>query len=1666
MSSSHPLVTVPEQIWARAKEHPERIAVCDDAGAWTYRELADRAGGLATALSEQGVESGSLVGVHLPRGREAVAALLAVWTVGGAYIPLDVAYPASRIDFMVRDSGLTVLVTTTGLEDGLSAVDKLSVIRTDLIGGPGQVAVRPPVRATQTGLAYVIYTSGSTGRPKGVMVEHRNLTNLVAWHGTAFGVSESDRCSHIASAGFDAAVWEMWPALAHGACLCVIPEDIRQSFDEVVEWCRTEQITVAFMPTALGEHFLRATTGSGTALRLLLTGGDELRMRPSEHTYTLVNNYGPTECTVVTTSTVVAPSLGAAKTDAAPPSIGRPIDGAEVFVVAPDGKLAGPGEPGELWVAGAGVARGYLGRPELTRERFVSAPFASRAYRTGDLVAWNSDGTLRFLGREDRQVKVRGQRIELGEIDAALLRLPQVKDCVTVVREAIPGHRQLVSYVVSDAVRHTPRDIRAALARELTAAMVPEVIVPLAELPLTVHGKIDHEALPDPEGFTAPDAPAEPSYPASDDPVLAELTRIFAEVLNHPGVEADSDFFDLGGHSVQLTMLLTRLRDHFGVELKFRDVLGASTPRLLADLVHDSADADAPGAARADVPTLVRRPDEDGPAILSSTQQQLWFLDQLTGRAPVFNVPIVHKGTGEVDVDALRWAVLEVVRRHEVLRTRFTLVDGVPVQTVDEDAAVTLTVIVPDGATGLDSAVADLVTAPFDLTEAPLMRAALVRGETEWALVFVLHHIVVDAWSTGVLLSEVGRFYRYRLGSTEPLPPEPPIRYRDFAVWQREWVQSKTLVAQREEWLAELADYPRLLELPGDRPRPVERTFAGAELGLRVPADLVTELERIGREHGATLFMTLLSAVQVVLGRWSGQERFLVGSPTAGRTRTETEQLIGFFVNTLVLPADLSANPTFRELIERVRDHCLAAFARQDVPFEQLVENAVAERNLAYNPLVQVLFILQSAPTAPLELPGARLERVHVPTSTSQFDLTLSLVPGTDGLTGSLQYSTERFSDDTMRRFTGHLLEVLRCLVKDPYRPIGCVDMLSEAEHAELTALGTGPRHRRERLTVADRIHRMSRDHPEQTAVVDDSGSWTFRELSDHTRTLAAALQRHGVERGKLVGVCLPRDRGMVAALLAVWATGAAYVPLDPDYPRARLEYMVRDSAVSVLLTTRELEGHVAVGGDTAVVLTDGETLETADGFADAAPAATPDDPAYVIYTSGSTGRPKGVVVDHRNLANLIESFAEDPGFRAEDRMLALTSLSFDIAGLELFLPLVTGGRLVVAPSGAGADPELLHRLIERHGITVVQATPSTWKLYTEHRDRRAPSALRQIWCGGEEMSERLGTALTGLGVARVWNVYGPTETTIWSTMTEVRPGDRGSIGCPVANTRVFVVDRAGRLVPRGVPGELLVAGDGVARGYLGRPDLTDERFVTAPDGGRAYRTGDLVRWGADGSLHYLGRLDHQVKIRGHRIELGEIDSLVRTHPGVQDALTLATPDAGGEQELVCYVVPASQPDEGLLDDVRTALAGMVPAYMVPSAWIAVEDFPLTANGKIDRTALPEPVRHGSTASEAPATPMETAIAAIWRDVLNVVQVSRNDDFFHVGGHSLSAMRVLTRVRDRIGARLELKDLFARPVLSDLAAHVDAVRRTADAPPTMGQRDRSLFQRTGQLDSE
>ena len=1479
-------------------------------------------------------------------------------------------------------------------------------------------------------LAYVIYTSGSTGTPKGVEVTHGGLLNLVQWHRDAFGITSADRATHLAGLGFDASVWELWSYLATGATVRLVAEEETRTSPEALRSLLVEErITVAFAPTPMAEALLGLEWPADAALRLLLTGGDALRVRPrADLPFALVNNYGPTENTVVSTSGEVASGEGGA------PGIGRPIANVRAYVV--DGELqpVPVGVPGELCVGGTQVARGYLGRPEQTAERFVPDPFTTepgaRLYRTGDRVRWLALGELEFLGRLDRQVKVRGFRIEPGEIEAALLAHPAVRDAAVVARADGSGAASLVGYVVPAAGEPSADALRAHLGTRLPGYMVPGTLVFLDALPVTASGKVDRGALPGPDGA------AGDGYAAPRTPTEEVLAAAWSALLGRERIGRNDGFFALGGHSLLAAQVVSRIRQLFGVDLPLRALFETPTLERLAARVEA-----ARGEGVSEDATPLRALERTGPVPASFAQERLWFLEQLRPGEATYAIPAALRLSGPLDVEALRRALEEVARRHESLRTVFAREGGRPVQVVLPAAGFPFPVeevpVVSEAV--LRARMREEAARPFDLETGPLFRASLLRtGDDEHVLLLTMHHVVSDGWSIGVIFRETAALYAaFRAGEPPVLAP-PPVQYADFAVWQRAWLRDDALERQVAYWRGALEGAPAQLEMPTDHPRPAVQGSRGAVLDFHVPLETAEAVRALGRREGTTLFMTALAAWQLLLTRYSGQEEVVVGSPVAGRTRRELEALVGFFVNSLPLRGDLRGDPSVAVLLGRVRETTLSAFSHQDVPFEKLVEELRVERSLAHSPVFQVMFTVQAASLAVPEFPGVRVTPLPPETATAKFDLTLALLETGDGLAGELEYATDLFDAATAERLAGHFRLVLAGMAADPGRRVSEVPFLAEDEREQVLRAWNPtarplPEFRPVHLRVADR----AAEHPHALAVSGEGESLSYGELAARSARLAGYLRRRGVGPETRVAICMERGADAVVAQLGVLAAGGAYVPLDPAYPAGRIAQVVRDADAPLLLVQARLRERLPeILPAEVVALDEAWPRIEAEGSGEAPEApCSPDGLAYVVYTSGSTGLPKGVMVTHAGLLNLVHWHQRAFGVTAADRATQVAGPGFDASVWETWPYLASGASLHVVPDEVRASPADLRDRLVAWGATIAflptplaeAVLPLPWPPETR---------LRTLLTGGDALRAR---PPAGGPFALVDN-YGPTENTVVATSGEVAPGAPGrapDVGRPIDNVRVYVLDAGLRPVPPGVPGELCLGGASVARGYQGRPDLTAERFVpdafSGAPGARMYRTGDRVRWLAGGTLEFLGRLDRQVKIRGFRIETGEVESALAGHPGVRETVVEVRGE-GRDRRLVAYVAadPGASADAA---ELRRHLGARLPDYMVPSAFVFLEALPMTPNGKVDRAALPAPRREAEESAE-PGNEMEALVAATWRDVLGLERVGVHDNFFELGGHSLLVAQVHARLRDALQRDLPVVDLFRFPTVASLAEHL------------------------------
>ena len=1667
--------TVVERFAAQVARTPDLPALEMGDEKLTYAELDHRSSHLADRLRRLGIGPETTVGLFADRSPELVIGLLAIWKAGDAYLPLDPGHPPARLAYMLEDSQVEWIALPGRLAD--LAPDSVPESRRILIDGddPSPLPLERGVggeggweAATPhlNDLAYQIYTSGTTGRPKAVLVEHGNLASTLAAVQETFGFAPGDRMPCIASSSFDIFLFELLGPLLAGGTVVLLPLRPTLDLEQLLDNLGAATLLHA-VPAVMRQvvELARRRRLSAPRLRALFTGGDavpadllaDLRaVFPQARSWVL---YGPTEAAIVCTAWPVPP-IG-------PPRslLGRPLPGAEIHLFAAaetsESRLPVPvplGVPGEIWIGGAGVTRGYWRREEMTAEKFVTVD-GRRFFRSGDLARRLPDGTLEFLGRADQQVKVRGFRIEPGEIEACLLRHPAVGEAVVDVRDAPGGDKQLAAYVVAcpgKAPAENPAaqvipELRRFLQAELPDYMVPAAIVLLDSLPLTAHGKVDRAALPEPE--TARGERREPgSAVLPRTPAEATMAELWREVLGldaSAAVGVEDNFFELGGHSLLATQLMSRVRDAFRIEVPLRVIFETPTVAGLALWIEHARQT---GAAPLRVPPLRPVPrDRDLP--LSFAQERLWFLAQLAPASAAYNMPSAMRLTGRLDRAALAAALAEIVRRHEALRTVFHMTAaGGPFQVVQAHQPPAVPLIdlsaLPHGVRGAESRrlAAQEVMTPFDLARGPLVRAALYRLDQkaeEHALLWTTHHIASDGWSVGaVFIPELAALYAaVAQGLPSPLP-ELPIQYADFAVWQRDWLRDEVLAAQITYWRRQLAG-AATLELPADRPRRPVPSAQGASHWLHLPAVTTARVRTIAHAEGATPFMALHTAFAALLCLDTGQSDVVVGLPVANRSRKEIEGLIGFFVNTLVLRTDLTGDPDYRVALARSREVSLGAFAHQDLPFEKLVDELGLTRNPFRPPLLRVLFQLLNLPSGSREPSGLTLAPFELASETSKFDLVVNLTEGPDGLTTMFEYDTDLFDAATIVRLGDRFGRMLEAWIDDPARRLADLPLLSAPERHQLLAewnVEMGEDRPRRCL------HRLFEDQadraPDAPAVSMGSERLTYRELDERANRLAHHLLASGVRPGDRVALRLERSAGMVAAVLAVLKTGAAYVPLDPAYPAERLAFALEDSGATLEITAADLDAAANASSERPMV---------SDIPAD------PSLPAYVIYTSGSTGRPKGVVVTHANVDRLFTATAPWFGFGPDDVWTLFHSYAFDFSVWELWGALLHGGRLAVVPFWESRSPEGFYRLLCDEKVTVLNQTPSAFRqlLWAEEA---APSAgelaLHWVIFGGEALepaSLAPWFARHGDERPRLVNMYGITETTVHVTFRPLRAGDlgRGSlIGRPIPDLSLHVLDAHLQPRPFLVAGEIHVGGAGLAQGYLGRPELTAERFVPDPftnePGARLYRSGDLARRLPDGDLEYLGRIDLQVKIRGFRIELGEIEAALAAHPAVREAVVLAREAASGERRLVAYAVRVPGDDLGSLDaaTLRAFLAERLPDYMLPSAFVLLDELPLTPNGKVDRRALPSPEDAGAAPLSRhvpPRTPLERFLAEQFRDVLGLPadrEIGVHDDFFALGGTSISGAIFIHRLQAALAAAVPVVAIFNHPTVATLAEHL------------------------------
>ncbi|KZL47818.1 non-ribosomal peptide synthetase [Nodularia spumigena CENA596] len=1655
---------------AQVEKTPDNIAVVFDGQKLTYQELNHQANKVAHYLQSLGVGTEVLVGICIERSLEIIVGLLGILKAGAAYLPLDPTYPKERISFMLADSQVQVLLTQQKfLESFTESGVKTVCLDQDWELITQQNPENPTSNVTAENLAYVIYTSGSTGTPKGVPVPHRAVNRLVC-NTNYVQFTTTDRTAQASNTSFDAATFEIWGSLLHGATLVGVPQNVLLSPVDFAAYIQEQKINILFLTTALFNQLANIVPQAFKDLRYLLFGGEAVDPKTVRAVLThgapqqLLHVYGPTESTTYSCFYPVENVPEGATTL----PIGRPISNTQIYILNEQLQPVPVGTPGEIYIGGDGLARGYLNRPELTAERFISHPFHNpkskiqnpKLYKTGDLARYLPDGNIEFVGRVDNQVKIRGFRIELGEVEAALSQHPDIQQAVVIVREDIPGDKRLVAYVVPDQKAVTATTFKSFLEDKLPAYMVPTAWMLLDFLPLTPNGKVDRRSLPAP-ARTRPDL--EEAFVAPRNSIEEQLATLWTELLGLDVVGVNDNFFCLGGHSLIVTQMISRAREIFSVNISFAQVFANPTIAAVAQLIAQGGEE-----IQWERPTIQHIAHE-GLVPVSFSQERIYFVHKLAPENSAYQFQATMDIRGNLDFEALKRSLDEIVRRHEIFRTTYQEVNGRLYQVIHPNPGAAFRVVdlrhIPEPERQIEAqklVEAELLT-HLDLTQLPIVQWAVFQlSDQDYILTHVEHHMAHDGWSFNVFLSELVELYEaFWAGKPSPLP-ELSYQFADFATWQREWAKTPEAQAQLVYWQQQLAGMPPLLELPYDRPRPKEQTYNGEHARRELPVDLCESLRAFSHQQGATLFMTMLEAFIIQLHRYIGQDDIFIGSAVANRRMHQIEKIMGMVVNNLVLRTDVSGNPTVRELLDRVRQMTMEAYANEDVPFDKVVEAVKPVRNLSHNPLFQVMFSFHNSAKPYLKFPGFDFI-LHEPASnkSAKFDLDFLVIPrfeqsvqygaktGARGITLDLEYNSDLFDAESMEAMLEQYEQVLIEMVANPDQRIGQIPLVTESQQKLLGEWNQTVKENTQSQCIHKVFELQVELTPDAIAVEQDGKKLTYRELSDRANKIAHYLQSLGVKPETLIGICVDRSLEMIAGLLGILKAGGAYVPIDPAYPQERIAEIIADTQLGILLTqNRFQEKLTGYSGQTICLDTDWAKI------ASQSPANPVSDVqlnnlAYIIYTSGSTGKPKGVMIEHHSMLNFVTTAIDEYGINAQDQVLQFASVCFDTSIEEIFPCLAVGATLVLRTEEMLNSSDDFWRCCQKWQLTVLDLPTAYWhQLVTALNPQNSPipGSLRTVIIGGEEVHlekvQHWHHCTAHLSPApQLFNSYGPTEATVVTTLERLTPTNTTvSIGKPISNAQVYVLDQYQQPVPIGVPGELHIGGAGLARGYWQRPELTNEKFIENTEGNRLYKTGDLVKLSRDGSLEYLGRVDNQVKIRGFRIELGEIETVLRQHPQVSQAVVIAHQETTGQKRLVAYFIP--QAPKPTIDELRQFLKQKLPNYMIPAAFMVLDSIPMTSNQKVDYRALPTPdfSRSDEDKFAAPRTLIEEKLVAIWSEVLRIENVGIHDNYFELGGDSILSIQLVSKA-NQAGIQIAAKQLFRYQTIAELATVAGMTRQ-------------------------
>jgi len=1633
----------------QAQKYSDAIAISFNGADVSYQELEDKSTQLAAHLSTLNIKPDQFIGLCVNRSADMLIAMLAILKSGAAYLPLDPEYPAERIEFILNDADVSVLITETDVLERLPE-NQIKTILLDSEWSQQFPAIEsvPEVNVAPDNLAYTIYTSGSTGKPKGVLVPHKTVVNFLNSMSHQPGLTQTDVLLAVTTLSFDIAVLELFLPLFTGARIILADRDTASDGMQLAHAINEYGVNV-MQATPATWRLLFSAGWKGADDFKVLCGGEAMPADLAEelvaHTGSVWNMYGPTETTVWSSCYKITDGK-------APILIGKPIDNTSIFVLDKYMQQQAPGIPGELFIGGAGVTRGYHNRDDLTQERFVSNPFSDgndRLYRTGDLVCLHEDGNLEYINRLDNQVKVRGFRIELGEIETTLSSSPVVSQSVVVVREDQPGDVRLVAYyVISQNQKVTVTELRDFLQSALPAYMIPQLFIELDELPVTPNGKIDRKALPQPADVNSG---SDTEYVAAEDEIEKSIVAIWESIIGINGIGVNDDFFAIGGHSLLATQVISRIKNDFDIELPLRTLFDApSVAKLAVHVKKLSGHTESSSVQR------IEKNKGTTPVALSFAQQRLWYLDQLDPDNPVYNVPMAYFLDGALNVELLTEALKGVFNRHDILKTSFQLIDDEPVQHIEKSLELEIENVNLSDADDkeVENYLAKKAGETFSLNQSPLIKISILQLADNKHMLFIMaHHTIFDGWSIRVFMNELRILYKALTTLTDLKLPDLPVQYSDFSVWQRNWLQDDVLDQQLEYWKSHLHGELPVLELPADYPRPGSFTYAGKTLSANVSESLMSSLVDLSRAEGATVFMVAFTAYISLLYRYTGQTDIISGTVIANRNHAEIENLLGYFTNTLAIRTTFDEPPEFVKLLSMVREACLGAYTHQDLPFEKLVEELNPERDLSHTPIFQTLFSYEEFSDLESPLEGdIKLNQIEIDSGVARTDLSIA-VQQLDKGSGRIvvEYCSDIYKEETVSRLIEHYINLLQSAVETPKARLYELPMLTDAERQSFDKWNNTASEYDSSLLLHQKFEQLAKTHPENIAIEFEGAQLSYKELDKRASDCAKYLNATGVKQGDFVGVFMLRSIEMMVAIYGTLKAGAAYIPIDPDYPEERINYIVADANINFVLTHKEVDS-TRLNADHIIDINNMVCKESSLQNKDL-PQCSSDSVAYVIYTSGTTGNPKGVMISHKSIINRLEWMQKEYTLDSDDIVLQKTPYSFDVSVWELFWPLMTGAKLQIAKPGGHKDPAYLKQIIKSKNITTLHFVPSMLKVFLDVESFKDCDSLKRVYCSGEALPYETTQQFFNDSHAQLHNLYGPTEAAVDVTYWQCKQSDSRKlvpIGVPVSNTQLYILDAHQQQVPVGVVGELYIGGDQVAKGYLNKPDLTEERFLVDAfaenKNVKMYRTGDLVRYLDAGEIEYIGRTDFQVKIRGFRIEPGEIEARLNASPEINQSVVAVQQDAAGNPAITAYYIVKNASDISA-DSLRSYLAKTLPDYMVPQYFIAVDDFALTSNGKIDRKALPLPdgaILSSAAKYIAPSNDIEKIIAEIWENLTGISDIGINDNFFAIGGHSLLATQVVSRIKNHFDIDLPLRSLFDASTVAELSVYVkELLKNTA-----------------------